>query len=534
MSLRRTNIMPGPWNYCPLVNSSSLIPSFHCLRNIKCARDACWKDIALGVVYTIILPVGLVYFCASSIYCLVKKCPMKLIFFPFMRQAAFSAQSAPTKKESPPIETQHVAPNLPPAIEPSFLHPEFPPAEEAPSLIAENQSPATEDPSPIADPHIIPPPPPQPPLEPHPVVDPTVDPVVAPIPPAKIGAGIPNLGATCYMNASLQVLYRCEPFSAAIRSLCMALKGNADFDVICHLGEIFEYLADPKIDGDRTQPCPLELIENFFTALNASGAWKHPPNESCDAQEFMTTFLDYVQTRIGKLTQGQANDSVDKAKSAGTMTDDEVSALRLARFYQPNRSAKTSVAVDFGFSSSWGTLGQEVVAGQPIGDQFEVHEDPVTFVGASMETRSFQETLNSLAAPETVELALPAGRRGHAELRKKIVTLPAILPIHIMRFKSSKIDVQKINDRFEFPDGIDLAPFTPYPDGSASYELSSIVAHGGTGDSGHYAMYAKIGGRWYKFNDSGVQEVSNSEIKYLYGGKAGEANAYMLFYKKTT
>jgi ubiquitin C-terminal hydrolase len=474
----------------------------------------------MGVVYTIILPAGLIYFCVSSIYCLVKKCPMKLIFLPFMRQAAFSAQSTPTKKESAPNETQHVAPNPPPAIKPSSSDPK--------------SQPIAEDPSPPEDPHAVPPSDPKPGAQS--VIKFIEEPIVEPTSPAKIGAGIPNLGGTCYMNASLQALYRCEPFSPIVRSLSKVLKGNAEFEVICLLGEIFEYLADPKVVGDWIQPCPRELVTKFFAAFKENANWKYSTSDQCDAPEFMTTFLDYVQTRIDKLTQSQANDSVDRAKAAGIITDDEISALHLAGFYQPNRNTETSVTVDFGFFSLLQTFVQEVVDGQPVGEQFKVRESPVTFITVGVERGTVQKALDSLIATEAMECKLPGERRGNANLWEKFATVPSVLSIHPRRdvYNLETSTRKKLNGRFEFPNEIDFAQFTINPEISAPYELSSIMAHSGTADNGHYALYAKIDGRWIEFNDSGVREASASEIEALYGDGTSKMNAYMLFYKKVS
>jgi uncharacterized UBP type Zn finger protein len=513
MSLCRTSDTPSPRGYYlsqDFANSSIL--SLDCLLKIKCARDVLWKDITLGVACTIIFPAGLIYLGISAAYCLVKKCPLKLIFFPFMRQAAFLGGSISRKTDPTPTADSHTA--LP-------LGPKGNPSSPGGELVDGN-----------------------PPLTPNlpifPFLEPSgsvVGPVEGPAPAMEICAGIPNFGATCYMNASLQALYRCEPFSPVVRSLCKVLKGNAEFDVICFMGEIFEYFANPKVDGSQTQPCPRELVTKFFAALNANTGWKYSTSDQCDAHEFMIVLLDHVETCAKRLTQSRANDFVDKARAAGTITDDEISALHLAKFYQPGRSAETPAILDFGFSFSMQTLVQEVVDGQPVGNQFEARGESAIFINVGLETGNLHGALSSLVAPETVEkYTFPGDRKGRAVRQSTFVSLPSILPIQLGRFKYNlEASVsEKVNDRFEFPDEIDLSQFTMDPKTSMPYRLSTIVTHSGTPTNGHYVTYVQIGDRWYEFNDSGVREVSTSKIKALCGDGTGDMSAYILFYEKVT
>lgn len=117
----------------------------------------------------------------------------------------------------------------------------------------------------------------------------------------------------------------------------------------------------------------------------------------------------------------------------------------------------------------------------------------------------------------------------------------------------------KINDRFEFPEKIDMAPYNidylqdtdqaPLPD---VFELVGILVHMGTAESGHYYSYIKERSpraeqdtTWVEFNDADVTLFDPSRIPDLcFGGiiePTGYAaaasyskswNAYMLFYQR--
>lgn len=71
---------------------------------------------------------------------------------------------------------------------------------------------------------------------------------------------------------------------------------------------------------------------------------------------------------------------------------------------------------------------------------------------------------------------------------------------------------------------------------SSLYELSGIIAHqGASADSGHYQAFIKdeedlTGERWYKFNDDVVTVVNKEKIAALAGGSEGDS-ALVLIYK---
>lgn len=115
----------------------------------------------------------------------------------------------------------------------------------------------------------------------------------------------------------------------------------------------------------------------------------------------------------------------------------------------------------------------------------------------------------------------------------------------------------KINDVFEFPEQIDMAPYhVDYlkdPGASVSTDLFNLVGvlvHSGTAESGHYYSYIQerpsgsaSGKTWVEFNDIDVVPFDNSHIPdQCFGGLTESSgyssrylkswNAYMLFYER--
>ncbi len=116
----------------------------------------------------------------------------------------------------------------------------------------------------------------------------------------------------------------------------------------------------------------------------------------------------------------------------------------------------------------------------------------------------------------------------------------------------------KINDRFEFPEQIDMAPYhvdylkdPQQPMSSDMFGLTGILVHSGTAESGHYYSYIRESPvdcrqtqNWVEFNDSDVSRFNPKNIPdQCYGGEGDASpysaacfpkawNAYMLFYQR--
>ena len=131
-----------------------------------------------------------------------------------------------------------------------------------------------------------------------------------------------------------------------------------------------------------------------------------------------------------------------------------------------------------------------------------------------------------------------------ATKRDYFKTFPPVLFMQIKRFNMDYEtgEVYKINERFSFPQQIDLAQYTMEKESANVYNLYGVNVHLGDGMSeGYYYAYIKKKGEWYKFNDCYVTRAMESEaVEGTFGGaheyknKKKIANAYYLVYIKET
>lgn len=140
------------------------------------------------------------------------------------------------------------------------------------------------------------------------------------------------------------------------------------------------------------------------------------------------------------------------------------------------------------------------------------------------------------------------------------------LIFHLKRFDFDMVTMMrnKINDEFQFPEHIDMSPFTVdyLSDQNTAIEpdvfkLVGVLVHSGTAESGHYYSFirerpmADTVGSWVEFNDSDVSKFDPSKIAdQCFGGYYNDTthhsnglgpvrfnkvwNAYMLFYQRVS
>ncbi|XP_022937768.1 ubiquitin carboxyl-terminal hydrolase 23 isoform X1 [Cucurbita moschata] len=306
----------------------------------------------------------------------------------------------------------------------------------------------------------------------------------------RIGAGLQNLGNTCFLNSVLQCLTYTEPLAAYLQS--GKHQNSCHVAGFCALCAIQKHVSRALQSSGRIL-APKDLVSNLRCI---SRNFKNARQE--DAHEYMVNLLESMHRCC--LPLGLPSES-------------------------PSAYEKSLVHKIFG-----GRLRSQVKCMQCsfCSNKF----DP--FLDLSLDivkADSIHKAFKNFTTPELLD----GGERQYQcqRCKQKVKALkqftvykaPYVLTIHLKRFQSYNLE-EKIHKKIQFSPTLDLAPFVSgsYADGDLKYTLYGVlVHHGGSTRSGHYYCYVRTSsGMWYALDDNRVSHVGDRTVF--------EQQAYMLFY----
>ncbi|XP_022158147.1 ubiquitin carboxyl-terminal hydrolase 23 isoform X2 [Momordica charantia] len=306
----------------------------------------------------------------------------------------------------------------------------------------------------------------------------------------RIGAGLQNLGNTCFLNSVLQCLTYTEPLAAYLQS--GKHQNSCHVAGFCALCAIQKHVSRALQSSGRIL-APKDLVSNLRCI---SRNFRNARQE--DAHEYMVNLLESMHRCC--LPLGLPSES-------------------------PSAYEKSLVHKIFG-----GRLRSQVKCMQCsyCSNTF----DP--FLDLSLDivkADSIYKAFKNFTTPELLD----GGERQYQcqRCKQKVKALkqftvhkaPYVLTIHLKRFQSYNLE-EKIHKKIQFGPTLDLKPFVSgsYADGDLKYTLYGVlVHHGGSTRSGHYYCYVRTSsGMWYALDDNRVSHVGDRTVF--------EQQAYMLFY----
>ncbi|XP_034678541.1 ubiquitin carboxyl-terminal hydrolase 23-like isoform X2 [Vitis riparia] len=305
----------------------------------------------------------------------------------------------------------------------------------------------------------------------------------------RIGAGLENLGNTCYLNSVLQCLTYTEPLAAYLQS--GKHQNSCRIAGFCALCAIQKHVSRALQSTGRIL-VPKDLVSNLRCI---SRNFRNARQE--DAHEYMVHLLETMHKCC--LPSGVPSES-------------------------PSAYEKSLVHKIFG-----GLLRSQVKCMQCsyCSNKF----DP--FLDLSLEIFK-ADSLHKALVHFTATEQLDGGERQYQcqRCKQKVKALkqltvhkaPYVLTIHLKRFGAHDPG-QKIDKKVHFGPTMDLKPFV-----SGSYEenlkytLYGVLVHAGwSTHSGHYYCFVRTStGMWYSLDDNRVVQVSERTVL--------DQKAYMLFY----
>ncbi|KAM0893830.1 hypothetical protein ACQ4PT_024865 [Festuca glaucescens] len=305
----------------------------------------------------------------------------------------------------------------------------------------------------------------------------------------RIGAGLQNLGNTCYLNSVLQCLTYTEPFAAYLRSgRHKSSCRTAGFCALCAL----QNHVKTALQSTGKIVTPSQIVKNLRCI---SRSFRNSRQE--DAHELMVNLLE----------------SVHKCCLPSGVPSESASAYE-----------KSLVHKIFG-----GRLRSQVKCTRCLhcSNKF----DP--FLDLSLDIGKATTLLRALENFTEDEL-LDGGKRQYQceRCRQKVVArkrftidrAPNVLTVHLKRFSPFN-PREKIDKKVDFQPVLDLEPFVSDSKGTDyKYSLYGVLVHAGwSTQSGHYYCYVRTSsGMWHNLDDNQVRQVREADVL--------KQKAYMLFY----
>jgi len=309
--------------------------------------------------------------------------------------------------------------------------------------------------------------------------------------------GLKNHGATCYMNGLLQSLFHVGEFRRIVYSIdcddAPEPAGKADDPLEADLSKGSE-------GDDSGRVSVIQALQNVFYRLQTS-------DQAVNCRELMRSF-GWDQTDA--FTQHDAQelnrilcDRVEE-QMKGTPMDGSIKRL----FEGEMENYIECIEVDY--KSRRNETFYDI--------QLNIKGEK------GQELKNIEDSLRDFTSEEVLEGDNAYEAEGHGKQRARkgirFLTFPPVLNLQLKRFHFDleKMDMVKLNSRFEFPKHLDLSSFAP---GAGSYVLHAVVVHSGDVNSGHYYAYIRptLDEGWFKFDDDVVTPCSEyAAVEDNYGG----------------
>jgi len=312
--------------------------------------------------------------------------------------------------------------------------------------------------------------------------------------------GLENVGATCYMNSTLQ----CFSNVKSLRNYFFKHKS--------------------KIKGKKLSSALLQVFENLWENSNISyfapNKFKHVISEmnslfegvqANDAKDLILFILENVHNELNEI-----NHNIEDNKQEMNCLDYNSVFKSFQIFFEKNYNSVISNTF-YGMNNSMMTCcncNRTIHNVQCFNILIFPLEEVRKYKGYDQNVVNiydcfdYNQKQDFMTGENQISCNL-CQRLSNSINQTKIIISPNVLIINLNRGRGLMYDV-KLN----FPEYLELKNYIYYPESPHYYELIGVICHLGTSDmSGHFISFCKNSenAKWYKFNDAIITDSNIAE-----------------------
>jgi len=328
-------------------------------------------------------------------------------------------------------------------------------------------------------------------------------------------SGLANLGNTCFINATLQVLSHTYELNEFLQTKTYQPKLNN----ICDSAMLIEW--DSLRDLLWRENCvvsPNKFIQTLHKVAHIKKRELFTGFEQNDASEFLLFLIDCFHNALSREINIHISGSPQNEMDQLAVKCFEM----IKQYYSKDYSEIWNLFYGVHVSEISKKSDNSVLSIQP--EPFFIINLPIP---PEHKSPSLIDCFDCYVKGETIEQFQHDSIDTPVDICKKIMfwSFPTILVIDLKRFNGG---LKKNQNQVHFPmDDLDLSPYViGYNKQHFKYELYGVCNHSGGLLGGHYTSFIKnANGKWYHCNDTSVTEVQS--IDSIVSPKA-----YVLFYRK--
>jgi ubiquitin carboxyl-terminal hydrolase 8 len=301
--------------------------------------------------------------------------------------------------------------------------------------------------------------------------------------------GLCNLGNTCYLNSTLQIMSHIPELNNYLNKYNPEKYNNI---IDKHL--VIEWIELYNLMWSKDCIISPKRFLFFLRELSFKKNALFSGNDQNDAVEYFYFVIDCFHNslnntdnlKLSKTNYKNINDAIDLyEKTNSSIIHRLFSSFIINNYINEETHAEefNKIETNFTIELIIPNINENISIEQCIEYTFKTESMPDLWLDDKTNTRK--------------------------KLKKntKICYLPQILVLHLKRWDYT---LRKNNKLITYQSNIDMYPFTMYNNAeSCNYELFGIINHQGSVMGGHYYAYIKNNNQWLMFNDMNVSKVSN-------------------------